>query len=45
MTYEADYPLQGMNPYGDKKANSQESDYKAWISHMRTIAIIRMPCI
>ena len=32
----------GINPYGDKKANCQVSDYKAWLSFMETLVIIRM---
>ena len=35
----------GINPYKDKKANYQVSDYKAWLSLMGTLAIIRMPRI
>ena len=32
----------GINPYGDKKANCQVSDYKAWLSLMGTLVIIRI---
>ena len=38
-TYEYDVP------YGDKKANCQVSDYKAWLSLMGTLVIISMPRI
>ena len=45
MTYEADFPFGGINPYRDKKPNCQVSDYKAWLSLMGTLVIIRMPRI
>ena len=46
MTYEAaDNPLLCINPNGDKKANCQVSDYKAWLSLKGTLVIIRMPRI
>ena len=42
MTYEATATYGNINPYEDKKANCQVSDYKAWLSLMGILAIIRM---
>ena len=38
-------PYGSINPYGDKKANCQMSNFKAWLSLMGTLVIIRMPRI
>ena len=35
-------PYVGIKPYGDKKASCQVSDYKAWLSLMGALAIIRI---